>query len=338
MKIAFLIGWGCFALELMFVAFLFITKNAGDDAAGRGVATGYAIVLLPLLLISGALLYWGQNSSSKAFQWVALLVVAIPFLIVGGLWATNLITNAGDRTRAAQAGDFDDPRLTAIAKAIDGGDPKALETLLQNGGPIDWQARNQSGATLLGYPMRALLSDRDGDRYMQTVRILLAHGAPLTGDPVYPGKPLLVTIMGGNTPATLVLLRTVLEAGADANTRDSDGLPLIHGTNRWQGVKKVELLVEFGADLQTRNNRQDRPEWTALMNAAYMQDWDLALYFLDHDVPPDYKAPDGNTLASILADRAARYVDYRETTPPGYVALQAALQAKAPAQAGEAGK
>ncbi len=339
MKIGFLTGWACFAVELIFVAILFITKNAGDDAAGRGVATGYGIILLLFALFSGALLYWGQHSSSKAVQWVALLVVAIPFLIGGGLWANNAITIAGDRTRAAHAGDFDDPRLTALGHAIDSGDSKALNTLLMESGPIDWQARNRSNATLLGHPIRSLLSDADGDRFMPTVRILLAHGAPLTGDPTYPGKPLLAAIVNGNTPATLALLRTVLEAGIDPNTRDSDDLPLIHITNGWQGTKKIELLVEFGADLRALNNRPDRPQWTALMNAAYMQDWDLALYFLGHGIAPDYRAPDGNTLASILVERAKSYVSYHETPPPGYVTLHSALQAKAsigePGRAGE---
>lgn len=338
MKLAFLIGWVCLAIELIFVVFLFITQNAGDDAAGRGMATGYAIVLLPLLLISGALLYWGQSSSSKAFQWVALLVVTFPFLIIGGLWAKNAITNAVDSMQAAHADDFDDPRLTALARAIDGGNPKTLESLLETSGPIDWQARNQSNETLLGYAIRTPNSDADGDRYFKTLRMLLAHGAPLTGDPTYPGKPLLAAIFNDDSPTSLTLLRTMLEAGVDPNTRDDDDLPLIHLTNSWQGVKKVELLVEFGVDLQARNNRQDRPQWTALMNAAYMQDWDLALYFLDHGVSPDYKAPDGNTVASILADRAAGYVNYHETTPSGYVALQAALQAKASGKGGAAGE
>jgi len=338
MRIAFLAAWVCFAIELIFVAVLFITQNAGDDAAGRGVATGYGIVLLPLALISGALLYWGQNSSSSAVQWVALLVVAIPFLFGGGLWANNEITIAVDRSRAAHAGDFADPRLSALAHAIEAGDPKALEALLEEGGPINWQARNQSNATLLGYALRAPLLDTDGERFLQTVRILLAHGAPLTGDPTYPEKPLLAAIIDGNSPATLALLRTVLEAGADPNTGDRSGLPLIHITNGWQGAKKVELLVEFGADLQALNNRPDRPQWTALMNAAYMQDWDLALYFLNLGVPADYRAPDGNTLATIMIELAARYVSYQETPPAGYVTLQSALQARASGEPIRAGQ
>jgi len=167
---------------------------------------------------------------------------------------------------------------------------------------------------------------------------MLAQGAPLTGDPTFPGRPLLAAMMDGNTPGTLALLRTALEAGADPNVRDRDGLPLTHITNGWQGPEKIKLLVEHGADLQALNNRPDRPQWTALMNAAYMQDWEVALYLLNHGIPTDYSAPDGNTLTSILSERAASYASYQQTPPPGFATLQAALQAKAsdnPIRAGQ---
>jgi hypothetical protein len=326
MRIAFLAAWVCFAVELVFVATMFITKNAGDDAAGRGVATGYGIVLLPLALITGALLFWGHTSSSKAVQWFALLVVAIPFLIAVSLWSHNALTNAQASERAAHGSDFADPRLTALAHLIEQGDPEALALQLYESSSIDWHARNNSNATLLGHAVRAVLGDTGGDRSVQVVQTLLAHGAPLTGAPTFPEVPLLSAVMHGTSPAALDLLRVLLKAGADPNTRDRDGLPLIHMTNSWRGVKKIELLAQYGADLQVPNNRTDRSQWTALMNAAYMQDWDLALYFLNHGIRPDYKAPDGSSLTSILIERAASYASYHETPSPGYRALETALR------------
>jgi len=324
MKLAFAAGWICFAVELIFTAYLLITKNAGNDAAGRGVATGYGIVLLPLVLIAGALLYWGQGSASKVVQGAALLVVALPFLVGGGLWVNNAINNAGDRRRVAVAGDFTDPRLTALAHAIEKRDQGALAALLAQGGQIDWQARNNSDATLLGHAIRAVLDDYSGDQGVALVGMLLAHGAPLTADPTRPGEPLLAAILGGNTPGTVALLQLVLDAGADPNAPDRDGLPLIHITNSWHGAEKLKLLAAHGVDLQARNNRRDRPQWSALMNAAYMQDWELALFFLAHGVSADYRAPDGNTLATILAERAEKYAAYQETPAPGYLELQRA--------------
>ncbi|HEY3443757.1 MAG TPA: ankyrin repeat domain-containing protein [Paludibaculum sp.] len=330
MKLAFAAGWICFAVELIFTAFLFISKNAGDDAAGRGVATGYGIVLLPLILIAGGLLYWGQGSSSRVLQWTALLVVALPFLVGWGLWVSNAVSDAGDRRRAASAGDFADARLTALAHAIATRDQGALATLLTQSGEIDWQARNRSDATLLGHAVRAVLDDYSGDQGVALVGMLMAHGAPLAGDPIRPGMPLLAAIMEGNTPGTVALLQLVLDAGADPNVRDRDGLPLIHITNSWHGLEKLKLLAAHGADLQARNNRRDRPQWSALMNAAYMQDWEPALFFLAHGVPPEYRAPDGNTLATVMAERAEKYAAYQETPPPGYLELQRAAGAWKP--------
>lgn len=319
MKIAFLIAWAVLAIEVAAVAALFLTKNAGDDAAGRGVATGYGIVLLPLILLCGGLLYWGQGSSSKALQWTALLVVSVPFLIGGGLWASNAIEEAGHRRRAANAGNFTDPHLTALAHAIDRHDRSAVQSLLQQSPKIDWTARNQSDATLLGHAIRAVLTDYGGTDSVELVRVLIAQGAPVSGDPTYPGIPLLQAIVDGNTPGTIALLRLVLDAGADPNTPDRDGLPLIHVTHSWHGVEKLKELAGHGADLRARNNRTDRPQWSALMNAAYMQDWDLALFFLEHGVAPNYQSPDGKTLASILTERPS------EQPSPAFAKFQAAL-------------
>lgn len=43
------IGWICFAINALFVLSLFVFRNVGDDAAGRGMAQGFALVLTPVL-------------------------------------------------------------------------------------------------------------------------------------------------------------------------------------------------------------------------------------------------------------------------------------------------
>ena len=60
-----LIGWVCLALDAAFVIALIVIRDAGDDAAGRGVGRGWGLVLLPVLLLAAALLYWGTKSGSK---------------------------------------------------------------------------------------------------------------------------------------------------------------------------------------------------------------------------------------------------------------------------------
>ncbi len=320
MKIAFIAAWVLFAIEVLWVAMMFIWKDAGNDAAGRGVATGFGTVLLPFILIAGALLYWGQNSPSKALQWTALIVVAVPFLIGGGLWASNTVENISHRISAGGAGRFSDPHLTNIARAIERKDYPAVEALLKQPAKIDWEARDALDATLLGYAVNRVLADYSGDPSVEGVRLLLARGARSS-------EILLETIISGNTPGSVNLLQAVLEAGANPNSPGPDGLPLIHITHAWHGLDKLKLLARHGADLQALNNRPDRPQWTALMNAAYMMDWEMALFFLQHGVPPGYVAPDGNTLASILKERASN----REAPSAAYDEFMAALRARTPA-------
>lgn len=59
--------WVFFLLDAVFVAMLAIQKNMGDDAAGRGMALGFAMMLAPVVAVAGCLLAWGQYSHGDLF-------------------------------------------------------------------------------------------------------------------------------------------------------------------------------------------------------------------------------------------------------------------------------
>jgi len=322
MKIAQIIAWIFLGVEAVLVLQMFIVKNVGDDAAGRGMSRGFAVMLLPVLLLTAALLYWSQQSSSKPLQWTALAVVAIPFLIGMSLWGDNYIQQLSYRIGSARQGRFSDPDLTTIARAIDRKD-YAAELALVEKKKIDWEARDGVDATLLGHAVKRVLEDYQPPPNIEGVRILLAHGAPLTDGAIRPNEHLFEFVFGGNAPGSVPLLTFLLDSGADPNTRDATGLPLIHTTDCT--LEKLKVLAAHGANLNAPGNRSDRPQWTALMNAAYMRQWDQALYLLEKGVPPDFKAPDGNTLETVLADRLADYKNYNRAMEPGYFELLKAL-------------
>ena len=46
MKILSIAGWTLFALDAVFVVMLFMARNVGDDAAGRGMVPGSGLFLL----------------------------------------------------------------------------------------------------------------------------------------------------------------------------------------------------------------------------------------------------------------------------------------------------
>lgn len=310
MKIAFVIGWLFWALEAVFVGSMFVSKNVGNDASGRGMATGFGMVLLPALLLAGGLLLWAQSSSSRGLQYAGLLVVSIPFLVGGGLWVSNELNERKNGWSRDQAGRFRDSRLSKIGQALDGKDYAAVEALLQQSPAVDWTAEDAHGKTLLEHAVGRVLADYSGDASAEGVAILLAKGAPI------PKAELVEMIFEGNAPGAVALLGVVLKAGVDANSKDHLGEPLVHLKHAFRGVEKLKLLAEHGADLTVVSNRTDRPRWSALMTAIDMRSWESAVFLLAHGRSPEYRALDGKSAASLLEERVvADAMDGRDPEP-----------------------
>jgi len=327
MKLAFVIGWVFFALEAVFVASLFFSKNVGNDASGRGMASGFGMILLPVLLAVGGLLLWGQGSSSMGLKYAALLVVSVPFLLGGGLWASNEIKERMNGWNRDQAGRFRDSRVNKIARAVDGKDYAAVEGLVKGSPAVDWTATDAHGKTLVEHAVGRVLADYSGDKSVEGVAILLRSGGPI------PVGELVNTIFEGNTPGSVALLEVVLKAGVDPNSKDHFGEPLVHCTHTIWGREKLALLAQHGADLKVFSNRTDRPQWTALMTAVYMRNWEAALFLLKQGVPPAYEAPDGKSVATLLEGRVAEDAAYQKAPEAGIGAFQRALE-KVTAQSG----
>ena len=72
------------------------------------------------------------------------------------------------------------------------------------------------------------------------------------------------------------------------------------------------------------------------MNAVYFRNWDQALFFLEHDVPVAYTAPDSNTVRTLLDEVVRKSKSYQESPGKGFDEFLAALDAKekTPAAAG----
>ena len=295
------VGWICFALEAGFVVLLLLSRNMGDDAAGRGLATAWGLILLPVVLVAGGALLWAQRSGRPIAVWSATTVLALPFL--AGLFnaTTELVKSMERGAWRARQGGFEDHALRQVAAAIDAGDT-ALVRRLATGTRLDWSARDPWGSTILGHAVRRAGQPYDGfgrPEDLASVRILFEAGAPYTMDALAPDERLL-TYAGYNTDSvSLELMRIYLDHGADPNERERfDDVPLVLHQNLT--VPKLELLAAHGADLQVRSEREDRRGWSTLMNAAYMSNWPVATWLLQHGVAPDYVAPEGMTLDSIL--------------------------------------
>jgi hypothetical protein len=225
--------------------------------------------------------------------------------------ATGMLKKAERAVGRAQYGQFDDAKLTRLARAIDSEDTTAIRALLA-ASPTDWTARDRRDQTILGHAIVKALDDY-GRTDPECVRLLLEAGAPPAVDAISPGRTsasvsehnLVYHLYGVHNARALAILEMVLAAGASPNTVDEDDRPIYYST--YTVLPALEILARHGADFTLLDNRTDRPKWNALMNAVYMTQWAEALFFLQQGLSPDYTAPDGSSARTILA----------EVDPPG---------------------
>ncbi|MEO8636609.1 MAG: hypothetical protein ABI587_15135 [Gemmatimonadales bacterium] len=335
MKPLIVAGWILFGLEALFVLSLAVTRNVGDDAAGRGMATGFAIVLVPLLLVAGAFFLWGQRGGPAPAFWVGLLLLGAPLLWGATTLGTGMFDKFEGAMGRAQYGRFDDAMLTRVARAIDAEDIAELRNLLAQA-PLDWNARDRRDHTILGHAVYRILEDWSGTSRVEPLRMLLAAGAPPAVNAMAPERTmrsvsehdLIYHITGVGHAGAVLALDTLLGAGANPNVTDEDGRPIYFSTAAVLPV--LEILLRHGADFTLLDPRTDRLKWNALMNAVSMKKWTEAVFFLQQGLSPDYIAPDGRSARTILAEVDPRGSTYHGDEDTAHAAFIAALKQAKP--------
>ena len=307
MKIAVIVGWILLVIEAALILSMFVQPNMGDDAAGRGMARGFAIVLGPILLVAAALFLWGQRGGPRFAFWAGFAVMAIPLAFIIKNQVVGSFNSFELSRGRALYGKFDDGRLTKLARAIEAEDTATVRTMIA-AGPVDFTARSRRGRTILGRAIEYAGSHDASPKALESVRMLFeAGGKPLPNiiEPeFYQGDLdahlLVAFVFGGNSPNTVPLLDMVLAAGADPNTRNYEGQPLYFST--YATRPKLEVLARHGADFTAlETTRTDRAGYTGAMSMAELGDWEIVSFLLDHGVRADYVAPDSNSLRKIVA-------------------------------------
>lgn len=307
MKVAIVIGWILLAIEALLIASMVVQPNVGDDAAGRGMARGFAMILGPVLLVAAGLFVWGQRGGPRAAFWAGLGIMAIPLVFITVNTVSGQIRSLDLAAGKARYGKFADARLTKLARAIEKNDLATVRTVIAQG-PVDFTARSKRGRTILGRAVEYANSHESGPDALESVRLLLAAGAKPLPNVIEPefyrgeldAHLLVAYVFGGNSRNTLPLLDMLLAAGADPNTRNYEGQPLYLST--YSTLPKLEVLANHGADFTAlETTRTDRTGWTGAMFAAEMGEWDSVLFLLDHGVRVDHVAPDGASLRTIVA-------------------------------------
>ena len=221
--------------------------------------------------------------------------------------------------------DFgDQPALLAVAQGIVKNDPDAIRAAAK--GVPDLQAPGRDGATLLNF---AVMQSWQRPESVDAIRTLLSLGA----DPNYTNGNRNSFALANAVHASAPVLRAMLEAGGNPNTRDEFGRPVILmnwylGYYENQARSRLELLLDHGADVNSAmpKDGSDSAGYPLLLyrtamglkeNLAYAD----SLLLLERGADPSRAGADGMTFGNILIAHQAHFQRTLKPPPAEFTAL-----------------
>jgi ankyrin repeat protein len=221
--------------------------------------------------------------------------------------------------------DFgEQPALFAVAQAIVKNDQDAIRAAAK--ALPDLQTPGRDGTTLLYF---AVTQSWQRPELAEAVRTLLSLGA----DPNYTNGKRDSLAMANAVHGSAPVLRAMLEAGGNPNTRNEFGEPMILknwylGYYRDQARSRLDLLLDHGADVNSAmpESASDSAGYTLLLYRTEMGLDDKlayadALALLERGADPNRAGTDGMTLGKMLTEHRAHFGRMHKQPPAEFTAL-----------------
>ena len=331
-KLLIVAGWAFFAFDAVLAIVAIVSRNMGDDAAGRGVATTFGLIGLAFVLGGGTALYFSMRAHSWLGAIGSMVPLGVPFLLFFGADVESYVHEMRARWEDRKVGRYPEPAQRELAKAIEAGDFEAMRKILATHPNL--KGRDEAGYDLLSFAvMETCLAgrpDEDNLKSVEGVRLLLESGmAPNEsrnpdGSSTFISAAYSVSQPGidGNAanPAGAEVVRLFLEHGADPNAV-WENQPLIFSV--WSNLDSVRALLDHGADSDKRDAAGDTPLLFYLWNGR----WDAALLLLERGADIDVQNNAGTTPEIGMANgkRIAEEI-YQKPLPDSFHKVKAALE------------
>jgi ankyrin repeat protein len=322
LKVLTITAWVLFAADAFMVVAGMVSPNMGDDAAGRGMAMGFALVGLVFLAIGGAALFFGGRAQSRLAVIGSMILLALPLLLFFGTDLESMVHSMTGWISDRKVGRYPEPAQRELAKAIQAGDPAAMQRILATRPALN--ARDAAGNDLLGFAVsesRALDTGVSPEKRIEAVRLLLEAGMdPNQARDVYGGSTWFVLSRSLTEPTAVQIFRLFLDHGADPNALSIEGTPVIF--DAWQNVDSVRAVLDHGGRIEIRGKDGSTPLLFYVGNGR----WDAALLMLDRGADVNVQNENGVTMAAALESRKAISERLQEPLSDGYLKVKGAIE------------